>query len=279
MIACVHGNLPALEAVFADIDRREILRVVCLGDIIGYGPDPLACVERVFERCNTVIRGDCEDALPKSWKSWIDADLRAAMAHSVAQVGPSSLLDFAGRRRLRRLKALPWQIVEGERGFIHFAERGHSPAIDCTWPEFVSVDRDVFPRGRRIVFLGHLHQPGLEVTASQANDPLRLVAHSQHLLNVEPGTTHDLSKPERHVICVGGVGRSHDGDTRASWVEVLENEVTFHRVEYEVGETVAHMKAIRNFPTGLIEQLEAGQPGPEWPGQERGQIADCDWSS
>lgn len=50
VIACVHSNLEALTAVLADIDRRGIPDIVCLGDVTGYGPDPVACTDLVMER-------------------------------------------------------------------------------------------------------------------------------------------------------------------------------------------------------------------------------------
>jgi len=51
VISDIHANAPALRAVLADIDRRGITTIVSLGDIVGYGPDPLECVDLVRERC------------------------------------------------------------------------------------------------------------------------------------------------------------------------------------------------------------------------------------
>ncbi len=62
-ISDIHGNLPALEAVLADIDRAHIETVVCLGDVIGYGPEPGACVRVVQERCFACVLGNHEAML------------------------------------------------------------------------------------------------------------------------------------------------------------------------------------------------------------------------
>ena len=58
IISDVHANAQALRAVLADIDRRGIDRIISLGDIIGYGPDPLECVDLIRERCAWSLMGN-----------------------------------------------------------------------------------------------------------------------------------------------------------------------------------------------------------------------------
>ena len=58
LISDIHSNLPALETVLADIDRRGVDRIVCLGDIVGYGPDPIECVDLVAARCEWSLMGN-----------------------------------------------------------------------------------------------------------------------------------------------------------------------------------------------------------------------------
>ncbi|MBL8990021.1 MAG: metallophosphoesterase, partial [Phycisphaerae bacterium] len=58
VVSDIHANLAALQTVLADIKSRGIARVVCLGDIIGYGPDPLACVDLVKQHCEWSLMGN-----------------------------------------------------------------------------------------------------------------------------------------------------------------------------------------------------------------------------
>ena len=58
IISDIHSNLSALEAVLADIDQRKVQRIICLGDLIGYGPDPVACADLVAERCEWSLLGN-----------------------------------------------------------------------------------------------------------------------------------------------------------------------------------------------------------------------------
>jgi protein phosphatase len=63
LVSDIHGNLPALEAVLADIDRRRIERVICLGDLAGKGPDGAKAVDICRERCEVVIRGNWDEGM------------------------------------------------------------------------------------------------------------------------------------------------------------------------------------------------------------------------
>ena len=56
VISDIHGNLAALTAVLEDIDRRGVVQIVCLGDVVGYGPEPAACLDLVLGRCRVAPR-------------------------------------------------------------------------------------------------------------------------------------------------------------------------------------------------------------------------------
>jgi predicted phosphodiesterase len=63
LISDIHGNMPALDAVLADIDRRGIERIICLGDLVGKGPDSVAVVDFCASRCEAVVRGNWDDGM------------------------------------------------------------------------------------------------------------------------------------------------------------------------------------------------------------------------
>src|SRR5512136_465940 len=58
IISDIHSNLEAMEAVLEDIERRGVKRIICLGDIIGYGPNPRECMDLVMQRCETCVYGN-----------------------------------------------------------------------------------------------------------------------------------------------------------------------------------------------------------------------------
>lgn len=103
IISDIHGNLPALEAVLRDIDRRGIQEIICLGDIAGKGPNPVEAVDRIRERCTQVVRGNWDELIGQQK---VDEELFTWHA------------DRLGEERLRYLAELPFcidMVMSGKR--------------------------------------------------------------------------------------------------------------------------------------------------------------------
>ncbi|MFT4038138.1 MAG: metallophosphoesterase family protein [Thermomicrobiales bacterium] len=116
LISDIHGNLPALDAVLADIAQRGIVRIICLGDLDGRGPSGAAVIDRIRNCCEAVVRGNWDDGL-------VDPDARHPMlAWHRARLGPSRLAYLAtlpltldlvlSNRRIRLLHASPQTVHE-----------------------------------------------------------------------------------------------------------------------------------------------------------------------
>jgi protein phosphatase len=69
VISDIHGNIPALESVLTDIDSRNIKRIICLGDLVGKGPQSSMAIQMIQKRCDSVIRGNWDDFFPKPQES------------------------------------------------------------------------------------------------------------------------------------------------------------------------------------------------------------------
>lgn len=72
VISDIHGNLPALEAVLQDMERRDINRIFCLGDLVGKGPSPAEVVDRIRERCEAVVQGNWDDLINRKRNQVLD---------------------------------------------------------------------------------------------------------------------------------------------------------------------------------------------------------------
>lgn len=94
ILSDIHGNMPALEAVIEDVERRGIERMICLGDLVGKGPDSDKAVDRIRSICQTVIRGNWDDFMPKPTDNEIIAWHRARL----------------GQERLDYLRTLPFAL-------------------------------------------------------------------------------------------------------------------------------------------------------------------------
>jgi predicted phosphodiesterase len=236
LISDIHGNLEALEAVLADVRAAACDRVGCLGDIVGYGADPNACVERVREIASVSLLGN----------------------HDAAATGihPDSGFNEIARRAIRRTRvALSESSAAYIRGLplVHDGGEIHlSHAHPVEPQEFVYVFNgdDLSPlfdaTTARILAFGHTHIPGV------GDD-------RERVLNRFASGTVPLLEGTRYVMNVGSVGQPRDHDPRAAWglLDLHAGTYEQRRVAYDVEQ--AAKKILRlGLPPVLAERLVRG---------------------
>ena len=224
ILSDVHANADALRAVLDDIDRRNVARVVCLGDTVGYGAEPSACLDLLFESC------DVDDR--RQPRSRGDRPARGlALLRLRAQRGRRSPAGCSRRRSATKLAELPDEDTFGDLLLVHA-----SPVDPLDFPYIRDVDgaRASFDaRSFRIAFYGHTHVPlvfredGERVTLTM--NPLRRARAD-----------------DRYLINVGSVGQPRDQDPRACYA-IYDSDAarasTFHRVD------VRHRGGVREDPS------------------------------
>jgi diadenosine tetraphosphatase ApaH/serine/threonine PP2A family protein phosphatase len=245
LISDVHGNLPALEAVLADIGSRAAdARIWCLGDTVGYGANPAECVDLVRARCEVVIAGNhdlavagdprCADTVqPGLWEGGPGAGVR----HALATLGPE---------RIAWLRTLePTRLLDN-------VELVHGSTRDPVW-EYVrtveSATAHLRLQQRELGAVGHTHMPliwELPPGATEATGGM-----------MTAGSTLVLERGTRRVFNPGSVGQPRDRDPRAAWASLESGTLTFHRVDYD---TARARDAIRSagLPDESGERLELG---------------------
>lgn len=243
VITDIHSNLPALEAVLADLGREDPDEVWCLGDIVGYGADPDACaalVDEVVERClvgnhDLVVRGD------------IDIGYFAMSAGAAAR-WTVKVINDATREFLRPLSPL------GERegvGLYHASPR------DPVWEYVLSVRQAadcLQVQRQRVSLIGHSH------VACYFSRPNGDSTTEETIGEVASGGTELEIAEGRWLVNPGSVGQPRDGDPRAAWL-LLDTEAwtaSFRRVEYPV-ETAAKAIVDAGLPRQLADRLFSGQ--------------------
>jgi protein phosphatase len=115
IISDIHGNIPALESVFADIYSREIKRIICLGDLVGKGPQSSIAIQMVQKHCEKVVRGNWDDFFPKTQESdiikWHQNQLTKIQMNDLEDL-PFSVEFMMSGKLVRMFHASPRSVYE-----------------------------------------------------------------------------------------------------------------------------------------------------------------------
>lgn len=249
ILSDIHGNLEALTAVLADARGRGCEQVVCLGDIVGYGPNPCECVDQVmqFEAC---ILGNHDLAAlfdPEGFSNVAEQAIFWTRQQLEGKQRMASEPLSAIRARLDYLSRLPRIRREGNTLFVHGSVR--NPVNEYVFPEDVYNRRKMeklFSMVQKVCFQGHTHVPGVFTSEGQFLRPTDL--------------TEGFSLgEEKSLVNVGSVGQPRDGDWRSCYVILDENRLFFQRVEYDLETTVAKIHAIEELDNFLGDRLRDGK--------------------
>lgn len=254
VISDVHGNGAALQAVLADIDTRGIQRILCLGDTVGYGPDPLECVDLVRARCAWALMGNHDYGVlyePTNFNA--PAESAAYWTREQFELEPDAALrteryEFLNRLRVRVVETVPDTDIPLLA--VHGSPR--RPINEYIFPDDPDKSPDkleaIFERVQRICVVGHTHQPGVFTDEPDFYVPSELGEGGYKYL-----------EGEKAIINVGSVGQPRDGDVRAGYVVLHPDRAEFVRVEYDVERTVEKMRQIPQLTQWLWERLLRGQ--------------------
>jgi predicted phosphodiesterase len=228
IISDIHGNLKAFQRMLSRVDNYRPETVVCLGDIVGYGPYPNECVDLVRERCTITIKGNHDaGAIGEIPLEHFSTEGKAAILWTRDRLTPSNE---------EYLKALPVISVFQDVTFVHASP--HNPeswAYVATWRDAAQV----FPHFiTPYCCIGHTHIPAIVA---------------------EDGTVNDFQPGKRHLINCGSIGQPRDGNPRLSFA-VLDTDVPsaeIVRVEYDVNSTASAIRAA-GLPEFLARRLVHG---------------------
>lgn len=217
ILSDIHANREAFSAVMDDMAQRGCDRLVILGDVVGYGPDPVWCLQRVraLQAEGAVVLQGNHDAAIETGTAGMNPVARAALDWTRAQLDPQARAWLAG---------LPLTAeVEG----ITLAHA--SPAAPATWP-YVLTAEDAAPAfaatPARLILVGHVHVPLLV-----SQDRAGLCKG----FRPRPGQPQPLLPSRRWLAVVGSVGQPRDGDAAAGYatLDTDRAELTFRKVPYD----------------------------------------------
>jgi diadenosine tetraphosphatase ApaH/serine/threonine PP2A family protein phosphatase len=238
-ISDIHANLDALEVVHQDFESQGIDRVVCLGDIVGYGPEPNECVAKVRELCEITIVGNHDyAALERMDTLGFNEYARAAADWTANALSPESR-DF--------LSLLPLDHVMDGMRLVHA-----SPLEPERWTYVLSyqeAERQFASFNERLCFIGHSHLP---VVIEQNGGEINAL----HFAGDVPLRLH---KERRYIVNVGSVGQPRDRDPRTgyAWYDDEMDATMLRRLEYPIA-TVQKKIEESGLPTFLAQRLADG---------------------
>jgi len=227
VISDVHGNLEALQAVLENVEHDE---VIFLGDAVNFGPNPKECLDILFEKAPTMVRGNHDNAVAYNIECGCFEDI-AEMANKTRDHSLRILDD----ETVEKLKEIPIERTYkvDEEKVIYLV---HAAPSDYLYQYlFEESSQDLFVEEFKgikgeIILLGHTHIPMI----------LKDVVEGKVLVNP------------------GSVGQPRDGDPRASCITIEDDNIEIHRVEYDI-DAVAKKIQEADLPTQLVDILRAGK--------------------
>lgn len=238
VLSDIHANMEALEAVLADAEGL-FQQAICLGDIVGYGPDPNQVTAWVRQNCDAVIRGNHDRA---------SASLEGIgsfnpVARAAAE-WTNAALEEAHRDYLRELVSGPMRVDDFE--LVHgspFDEDAYLLTLEDAWQQFDSAEFG-------LTFFGHTHVQGGFCRRVATDEPV--VISTRDVL--------DVNLAESHLVNPGSVGQPRDHDWKAAYAiyDSLTRQVEFRRCRYDV-DTTQRKIVEAGLPAMLAERLGLGR--------------------
>lgn len=238
LISDIHANLGALEAVLAKLDELDCIKILCGGDVVGYGPNPRECLALVRSRGIGCVRGNHDDMMSNTARvQKLRPDVRDALVWTREQLAAEEI---------EWLARLPRSLQYGGLELVHA-----SHVIEPEWHYVIdrrSIAANFLFQTAPLAFNGHSHVP--LIALHRAGERPRMV----ELKNLE------LPPGYRYMINVGSVGQPRDRNPMAAFVtyETKNRKVELHRVRYDVAATQAGIRAA-GLPDSLATRLAEGR--------------------
>ena len=247
IISDIHANRDALVAVLHDIEDRGIQDIVCLGDIVGYGPEPAECISLIRERCRFSLMGNHDYAMLRAPYGFNPVAAHAIECHR-SMLNGGRLDHKRCSAHLEFLKNQPMKHEEDGVLYVHASPR--NPLVEYVLESDVVYGPnrkivEIFEKIEGVCFVGHSHRPGV-VTP----DFCWLGPGEANGLDVSTG---------KFVVNVGSVGQPRDGDPRACYAEWSDGKIYFHRVEYPFRKTMKKIEETGCLHSYCAERLALGK--------------------
>ena len=236
----IHGNLEALKTVFQQMKEFAPDKVICLGDVVGYGPNPNECVELIDQNADLVIMGNHDHAVLGL------TDI--TYFNQYAKIAVLWTRQVMKKENLYILRSYPFQESTGDILFVH-----STPLNPGRWDYiFNPLEGRYYLQhlDEKVCFIGHSHQPVFFEQDEQGH-----VAHDR---KAEFSLT--VRDECKYIVNVGSVGQPRDGNPETSFAtyDSEKQRIEVKRLPYDFKKTQQKMNEA-NLPVFLIERLAHGR--------------------
>jgi predicted phosphodiesterase len=253
LISDIHSNLEALTAVLREIDARGVKDVFCLGDIVGYGPEPEPVIDLIRDRCSLVLRGNHDEAVFSGAEDF-NPIARQALETNREMIRPGLFKAAAKKLRWNFLRDLKTTEARGDVLFLHGSPR--DPVREYVMKTDVVFApqkmEEIFKMLPKFGFGGHTHQPGAFVEGAGHKTPEEL------------GGRYQLGAAKAF-LNIGSVGQPRDGNTLACFAiyDASNNghggSVEWVRVPYDIPAVQAKIRKTKGIDELCAERLSLGR--------------------
>lgn len=238
VLSDVHANLEALEAVAADLDRQRVEKIMFLGDVIGYGADPNACVKLIAKLCDIRLMGNHD---------YVGLGLESPKYFNV--MAQQSILWTQKELDQKATELMSDFTLEAE--YLNYCFVHATPENPLEWNYLLTPEdavRNFAAFAQDFCFVGHSHLPA--VFCLRPDGCLTMVRE----------TSFHAEADCRYIINVGSVGQPRDGNHEACYliVETDAGAFTYRRVGYNLPKAQEKMKKAC-LPEFLISRLAGGK--------------------
>lgn len=239
VLSDIHGNLPALEAVLDRLRRDAVQRIICLGDIVGYGASPNECCDRLRDYDLIAVQGNHDRAAVEPGEErWFTPAARECILWTREQLT---------RRNQVFLRSLPTQAMTPEAHLCHGSLFDPDYYTTNPFEAAASLERMTLD----ICFLGHTHYAEWFAQAGESRLPVQHTAVMGAVIRLEAG--------RRYLVNPGSVGQPRDGNSKASYAvwDTEARTVEIHRVPYNIAAAQDLMEAA-DLPWSMSARLSYG---------------------
>jgi predicted phosphodiesterase len=256
-ISDIHGNLEALSAVLDDIYSVGVDRIICLGDVVGYGANPIECADAVFHEAAVTVHGNHELMVTKG-----RIDDYVSMLAATAARWTRDTMKPEGRKRGLKQKSLAarkheiWTWLRKLKRTHRHNEMLFTHATPNSAEDYIMSREDarvIFESqmgGAQLMFCGHTHVPGIFHHGRDGKIKW---------MPGEEGNAYRVGKSPM-IVNVGSVGQPRDHDPRACWAWISsDRRIRYRRLEYDLDSAVQKLFDEKALPNALAERLLLGE--------------------